>query len=194
MSRLHVYLVAAFVGLAPQGCRTPKPSAPLPPPVRWKASEPLPPPAPPALKSRFYEDDFAPFTVTGTGAVEGSAFLRTRGGEIRTAAGVEILLIPGTGHTHEWYLRACYNEEEGLALDERVGDYTRRVIAGEGGRFRFASLPEGEYILLTEILWEVPRLGRDPKTTGGVAGANIYITAGQTLSVVVTDPQVNYGK
>jgi hypothetical protein len=54
-------------------------------------------PRPPyALRTPFLDSDFRPWSKPGPAAISGQAFLRTVGGDVKTCAGQDVSLMPGT--------------------------------------------------------------------------------------------------
>jgi hypothetical protein len=81
----------------------PKPAAPKPaaPKIRWYR-----------MIMSFRESEMEPYRKHGTASITGQAFHKTQGGEIRSAAGIEIILMPGTSFFREFF---------GIALNEFIG-------------------------------------------------------------------------
>lgn len=124
---------------------------------------------------------------TGTAAIEGQAFLKTRGGDVKYGAGNAVLLLPATTYSSEWAQRMIAGGDM-PDLDDRAQEYARRTTADGQGRFRFAELPAGEYIVLTTVTWEIPGVGRysGMSTQGGAVGMKVQATSGKTETVIVT--------
>ena len=49
-----------------------------------------------ALRTPFLDSDFRPWSKPGPAAISGQAFLRTVGGDVKTCAGQDVSLMPGT--------------------------------------------------------------------------------------------------
>lgn len=100
--------------------------------------------------------EYAPYLEIGTGEIHGQAFLTTRGGDVRLAAGRQVSIDPATTYAREWFRR--------FGADLRTFDaappaplfqQTRRITTADAdGRFRFTGLPAGEYIVRTTVTWE----------------------------------------
>jgi hypothetical protein len=101
----------------------------------------------------------------GDGEIDGQAFSRTVGGEVRYAAGMPIFLMPMTP-----YVRECIGIAGSYARSDcgtQLIAYRRETIGDGEGRFKFKGLKPGEYYVQTTITWGVPtQLGI--ATTGGV--------------------------
>lgn len=59
--------------------------------------------AKPIPRVLFQESEYLALPKTGTATIIGQAFLKTRGGDVKTAAGNEILLNPVTSYSLQWY-------------------------------------------------------------------------------------------
>lgn len=146
----------------------------------------------------FNAADYEPFAIAGTATVGGSAFLITKGGDIKKAAGRKVLLIPETP-----YLRARLNEADTKypAADwlewsddspETIGQawrYTKMVVADVDGKFAFNKVPAGRYILETQLFWQYMSCGfiRCSLTdTGAVLRKHIVVAEGSDTNEVLT--------
>lgn len=121
----------------------------------------------------------------GTATVEGQAFLKTRGGDVKYGAGNTVLLIPNVPHTFDWYARiTSTNPKSAGVLDDRASALIRKTTAGGDGRFKFENVPAGPYLILTTVTWETGSsyLG----TQGGFVGAPAQAVDGKTTDVIVT--------
>lgn len=137
---------------------------------------------PQARTTPFIESDYAWASRPGTGAITGQAFLVTRGGEVKVAAGREVLLNPVTPYSTEWFDRAVV---AGMPLeppDERFRKYHRTVVGDAEGRFRFTGLPAGDYYVASWITWEY----RPGLYSGGYAYSKATVREGATTDCVVT--------
>jgi uncharacterized Zn-binding protein involved in type VI secretion len=141
--------------------------------------------APVAWTSTYHEPDFAWADAKGTASVSGQAFLKTRGGDVKVAAGNEVQLVPQNKMTSEYVARAVIQGEELPTPDERARRHTRRTIADAEGRFRFDGLPAGNWFVISSVYWEVPQ-GRAIARTGGLVHAAVNLAEGQHATVVVT--------
>jgi hypothetical protein len=100
----------------------------------------------------------------GLGEIDGQAFSRTVGGEVRYAAGIPIFLMPLTS-----YVRECLEIIHSYARSDcgmNLGKYRRETVGDGEGRFKFKGLKPGSYYIEATITWGVPtELG--VATTGG---------------------------
>jgi len=136
----------------------------------------------------FSEREYAPYAENGTASVSGQAFLKTRGGEVRYAAGDDVFLDPATD-----YQMALYLKDSGGKFLDSNGDpvlnpvaskgwrkYRRTTIADAEGRFRFDKLPAGKYYVTSNVRWET-----GAGSTGGWVIRDVSISDGQQMSAIV---------
>lgn len=108
----------------------------------------------------------------GTATIEGQAFSKTRGGDVKYAAGNTIYLIPLTA-----YARECYRlKGTGFitSCDQKLYGHARTAVGDGEGRFRFDHVKPGDWHLATNIVWEVPT-GYGLATTGGWVVADVTV-------------------
>jgi len=132
----------------------------------------------------FDEKEFAPYTGDGNSTIQGQAFLKTRSGEVRYAAGNTVTLIPATSYSKELW-QASLRGELLSNKDPRWDNYVRKVIADGFGNFEFKNIPVGNYYIECPIFWEVPgQYGL--QTTGAVVKKEINALPNQTLKLILT--------
>ena len=129
----------------------------------------------------FNEAHFSRYQKPGTAQISGEAFLRTKGGDVKTAAGRRIYLVPLTPYTDE-RAKIMWERKEPEAADSRLARYTKSVTADAQGRFSFSALPAGSYVVYTKITWTVS----DGSETGGSALTRVRLTEGEKKTVVVS--------
>jgi hypothetical protein len=135
------------------------------------------------IKSAYNEVDFRPFAVKGDAVLNGQAFLKTQGGDVKFAAGEKIELIPKTAYTSE--LMATWGEP--LAnLDKGWRQHIRTVVADASGNFEFKNIPAGSYYVQTYITWKYAT-SMGLQTTGGRVTQELTIGAAETKKVVLTE-------
>ena len=147
------------------------------------------PPPVPAMTHAFVAEEYKPASDEGSGTITGQAFLRTRGGDVRTAAGQQVVLYPATAFTRELSVYL----ENGISPTEfpapswqspfvgRLKDFTRFFQADASGNFEFTRVPPGDYIVGTEVSWTV---GYRPQ--GGFITKEVTVRDGETARVIVT--------
>jgi len=133
----------------------------------------------------FNEIEFLPYMGYGTSTIQGQAFLKTRGGQVRYAAGNTVSLIPVTSYSSEIWQASLYG---GMVngVDGRWHIYNRNATADGFGNFEFTNIPAGEYYIECPIFWEVPgRYGLE--RTGAVVKKQTKVGPNQTVKVIMTE-------
>ena len=146
----------------------------------------LTPPAarqPDTLRTPFSQSEHQPFAASGAGSLKGQAFLRQRGGGVVTCAGSEVALLPHTEYFLEltWHIkerRPVQHEATALA---NLPSIVRRTHCDAQGFFTFTQLPAGQYIVITDVSWEVLN-----RRQGG-AVMQIVEVAGAQATVLMSD-------
>lgn len=127
------------------------------------------------------------------GRIEGSAFRRTRGGEVRTCAGGEIYAVPVSDYASE-RMNFIYGNLSGGAARNDIGippteKYKKdwfTAFCDVSGNFVFENVPVGEYFLVASIVWEYQ--GRYLMLpTGGPVMRVVSVTENNTSKSIVTD-------
>jgi hypothetical protein len=100
--------------------------------------------------------EYAPYLKSGPLELSGQAFLTTRGGDVKLAAGRMVTLDPATKYAREWFRRwgADRSRFDTPAPESLFVAARHTTTANAEGRFRFADLPPGEYIVRTLVTWE----------------------------------------
>lgn len=113
--------------------------------------------------------DFDPASVMwalpkGRSSVEGEAFLKTRGGDVKTCAGNQVLLVPDSPYARA-RMKLLFGSEEGGLLGSHRSfaqlaaedpDFARarfKTTCTSTGRFKFGALTAGRYYLITTVTW-----------------------------------------
>lgn len=136
------------------------------------------------MATPFNESEFIPYLGYGTSTIQGQAFLKTRGGQVRYAAGNTITLIPVTQYSREVWNASSYGRVTNI--DERWYIYVRKATADGFGNFEFKNIPAGEYYIECSIFWEVPgRYGLE--RTGTVVKKQTKVRPNQTVKLVLTE-------
>ena len=169
---------------------------------------------PPQLTTPFNEHDFLQYKkkgTKGTASISGQAFNVTRGKEVRYQPGGDVMLVPESPYTREWFEKyvqrqgsCAFNAAEDnatskdqkecglpyrifalLVNDERLSAYLRFTRTNPTGHFWFNKVPPGRYFIATVITWQV---GMDGPLAGGLAWAFVEAESGeQVANVIVTD-------
>lgn len=140
---------------------------------------------PPAERIAFPEQEYASMPQTGTATVRGQAFLKTRGGDVKTAAGEEVLLNPVTSYSKQWYNVSYLGGRALTEPDPRYAQHIRKTVADGDGRFTFSNVPAGRYYVVARVVWEAPT-GYGLAAQGGYVAKEISLEGGETVDVIVT--------
>ena len=142
------------------------------------------PPPPPLTRPAFPESEYLRYVGTGTNSVTGQAFLKTRGGDVKTAAGNDVYLQPVTSYSNWSY---DHRFETVAPADPRIHKYLRKTVADASGRFTFKNVPDGHYYITTAVTWQAPTGYRFAlETQGGVIWKAVSVKDGETADVIVT--------
>jgi hypothetical protein len=118
----------------------------------------------------------------GTGSIEGQAFLKTQGGDVKLAAGNEAVLVPVNDYTTELFEAAMLGIFQNLDTDPRYSQYRRVTIVDAQGNFTFSDLPSGEWYVMSTVVWKAARYGVE----GGVVGKLVLVYPDRATKVIVT--------
>lgn len=142
---------------------------------------------PPVTRMAFPEREYQALEKVGKSTVTGQAFLRTRGGDVKTAAGSEVILNPVTSYSMEWYEKSYLPGRAITPSDDRLWNYAKKQIADGSGRFTFKNVPPGEYFVTTVITWEAGTGYQGAlQVQGGAVTKRIVVKAGEDNEVIVT--------
>ena len=148
---------------------------------------------PVSFTERPSEAMYAPYMQKGGTVVTGQAFLMTRGGDAKKAAGREVTLDPATPYAEQWFAQRGtvlgmfdwypVYPTDSLGLFPKARHST---VADADGKFEFDSIPAGRYIIRSTVTWEAP----DPiwgtlTTQGGVVAAHISVPAQGRINVIL---------
>lgn len=131
----------------------------------------------------FNEADFKSFVVSGTATIDGQAFAKTRGGDVKYAAGNLVYLMPATDYTRE--LVNIAQQGKVPLRDDRVQQFIRNTRADGFGNFSFNQVPAGTYYVECGIFWEIPEFRYTTYTTGTWLRTLISVKAGEKIKVVL---------
>jgi hypothetical protein len=135
---------------------------------------------------------FNPAEVTwaqgqGTAIVEGQAFLKTRGGDVKYGAGNLVQLIPVTKQSSSWYSRRMVTDGLVTDMDPSLRALIRTTTSGGDGRFKFENLPAGPYFVVTTVTWETASgYAGAMETQGGYVGAQVQAERDKTANLILS--------
>jgi hypothetical protein len=102
------------------------------------------------------DSDYASYPARGTATITGQAFGRTKGGDVKIAAGARVTLDPVAPCSTEAINKIVVQGsklEEGAHLDPVMLRHRRSVVADAQGRFTFDRVPAGRYYAVCLIQW-----------------------------------------
>ena len=141
-------------------------------------------PLPPQPRSApFSISEYAPYDSAGTASIYGQAFAKTAGGEVKYAAGDEVMLDPVTTYSQEWWQESVVGGKTLGPGDQRVYHYQRVAVADGEGRFHFDALPAGDYFVICGMEWQ---WGRYPSERAQVRlGTRVHLSEGERRDVIL---------
>jgi hypothetical protein len=144
-------------------------------------------PPPQIQRPEFPEAEYAALPKNGTATVTGQAFLKTRGGTVKTGAGNKIFLEPATSYTTFEHDHR-YSNGYLTPTDPRSRQYIRDTIADASGHFTFKNIPNGSYYLSGQVTWEAPTGYKFAmERQGGWIYKTITVKNGESLEVMLTE-------
>ncbi|MDD2761546.1 MAG: hypothetical protein PHH11_14805 [Methylomonas sp.] len=123
----------------------------------------------------------------GTNSVTGQAFLTQKGGGVVTCAGERVLMFPNT----PYYLAdpTKYPVEQSNQAKQLI----KESVCDASGNFEFDEIPDGQWIIKTFVLWQVPEyhyMGRfsyyDDATQGGLLQRVVDVKTGEKNKFIIT--------
>lgn len=135
----------------------------------------------------FPEAEYRALPKAGTATVRGQAFLKTRGGDVKPAAGNQVLLNPVTSYSLGWYEKSYLPKLPMEEPDPKLLTFAPKQTADGSGRFAFKNVPAGEYFVTTTVRWEAP-VGYQGALLlqGGVVTKRVKVGEGEEVEVVIT--------
>ena len=154
-------------------------------------------PIPATLSTNLTASEVAWSKARGNNTLTGQAILRTRGGDVKSCAGLEASLIPHSPYSAERIAVTYGPGEEGFGGRERrpftpdpaaYHDSIRRTICDAQGNFRFSNLPDGRYFVLVEVSWEAVQGGYYPYLAGqgGTMMSRVELRDGEERHLLLT--------
>lgn len=131
----------------------------------------------------YRDSDYAPYRGTGTAELSGQALAKDREGGAIYAADDSVYLFPATPYTDEWWERTMIEGRYLTDPDPRSLAFMRIVVADELGRFRFRSLPEGEYFVVCIMTWRAGEEGSPLQVAN--LGTRVHLARGEAASVAL---------
>ncbi|MDR2892422.1 MAG: hypothetical protein LBV80_04985 [Deltaproteobacteria bacterium] len=130
--------------------------------------------------------------LPGKNTLAGSAMLKTRGGDVKTCAGEYVSLYPYTDYHESIFTQVYGNPNDGYrnvyapTMDMSlisIGfmQYRQRTMCDPQGYFRFENVSDGDFYLVTRVIWEVPSNGMQ----GGELIQKVTLSGGEVKNTVI---------
>ena len=149
-----------------------------------------------AMNATFDDKQAAAYAGAGPANLHGQAFLKTVVGDVKTCAGEDVVIMPGTPYVEEVIERVHDGVE--IHMDERAKSLARRTICDAQGNFTFSGLPAQKWLILTQVKWGVPHIeqpGERPGLIGLLLGfhgpPNVDEQGGELLQAIDLRPGDN---
>lgn len=119
----------------------------------------------------------------GRAVVSGQAFLRRNDGMVVYAAGSRVYLLPNTSYVREIAATAsgAFGNARLANGDQRLVQYSKVTQANGEGRFSFLGVPDGSYLVVTNVVWMAGNY-----TQGGDITQLVTVSNGQNVDIVMT--------
>lgn len=131
----------------------------------------------------------------GPNTVKGSGLLRQKGGGVVPCSGATVALIPFNAYSKEWAEEYEFSWSESGAGEKPATSRAYKYNHPDGflalrreaqcdvqGFFKFDSVADGEFYLITTVSWIVAG-----DVQGGQIAKRIRVSGGKTLEVVLTN-------
>lgn len=151
------------------------------------------PPTEVPISAPFSKSEVAWFERAGESKVEGSAFLRTKGGAVKTCAGYEVQLFPYSAYAAERVSFIYGNETSGhlfgprhawkfIPDDPEYYKVNKQTVCNSKGEFEFENLPAGEYFIIAQVTWDIGKVFDE----GGLLMKKVTTANGGVKKVTLT--------
>lgn len=121
-----------------------------------------------AMDASFDPKQAAAYAGAGPANLHGQAFLKTVGGDVKTCAGEDVVIIPGMPYLEEMIGKVRAGVD--LHMDDHAKPLLRQTICDAQGSFSFSGLPAQRWLILTQVKWGVPHIERPGERTGLITG------------------------
>jgi hypothetical protein len=105
---------------------------------------------------QFADEDFRPWAAAGPATLQGQAFLKTVGGDVKTCAGAKVTLIPATDYDRELTHAERTGHRDVTNLPAAWGHYVKVTTCDAQGNFEFDGLAPRAWIVETVVHWGIP--------------------------------------
>ncbi|MET0947058.1 MAG: hypothetical protein ABWY17_01225 [Pseudomonas sp.] len=143
--------------------------------------------SPPVPRVPLNDSEYQRLPQVGTGVIEGQAFLKTLGGEVKYGAGSTVYLFPVTSYSEQWWRLTQIEMKPIAAPDPKHDKYIRTTQADGTGTFKFTDIPPGPYFIDAEVTWFAPTgYGGGLEKQGGVIAHRIKVDNDKTTRIMIT--------
>ena len=154
--------------------------------VGCAGNSPAPPPQRMSMTVPYSDADFGSWAGIGNADIQGQAFLKTVGGDVKTCAGQNVVLAPDNSYSRELLMvMVVTNGKVPTNADNRATRYMRLETCDSQGAFSFKNLKPNKWIILTKVLWAAP-IGYSLKQQGGIIEKSITAAPGENR-MILTD-------
>ena len=136
-------------------------------------------------KVGFDDREHAAYLAKGKASIDGEGFLRRPNGWLARCSGGVVYLVPATGYFREWVevYRAGNRLANAKDLNETHGKAIRKTQCDMQGRFQFADLPAGKWILVTRVTYDGAEWTNDSTLV-----SEVETKQGEIAKVILSNP------
>jgi putative hemolysin len=139
------------------------------------------------MATPFRATDFEWSQGKGSANISGQAFLKTRGGDVKTCAGNDVVMVPENAYTRELLTAARAGKDSRGSWDARYQHFRRTTICDAQGGFTFREIPPGPWLVGTTVQWEAPGTSYIANMQGGWLSQSVTTREGETKEIILTD-------
>jgi len=111
------------------------------------------------------EPQISAYAGAGPANLRGQAFLKTVGGDVKTCAGEEVLLMPVLPYFDNMIANASSGQKD-LQIDQHAMSLMRKSMCDAQGNFAFTGLPAKKWYVVTLVTWGVPHIEQPGERPG----------------------------
>jgi hypothetical protein len=141
---------------------------------------------------KYNEEDYKSYLKSGNNTVTGQSFLTQNGGGVVTCAGKYVLMYPDTDFFNQRDLEIAKGCQLTNAADFNPNLFKYSQCDAQGN-FDFHKVPEGNYIITTDVNWKVFNINSignyyyiDSQKQGGPLRKNIKVQNGEINRFIVS--------
>ena len=144
------------------------------------------------IKTQFRSEDWKLGSETGNCKLMGQALLKTKGGDVKTCAGEKVILMPYNSYTEELYSVGKQGGfSEASNFEPSIKKYLKVTTCDIDGDFEFDNLPNGKWLLYTQVVWQIPGL-YSSSDQGGDMIKIVQTIENNTQKVYLTEENRSY--